>query len=228
MASLSEFLLIAPIIVLGSFAVAWSVVTLVHTVRETASAESEAQPGVGARARAAMALGVVLSVMIGIALAAGYHEVLLKEANAAQTGEDLETLHARPWVRHDKAVLRAIAQNPNAPRMLLEKLSTHEDVSIRMQVARNPQTRRGVLRRMHHARELDSALALNLNTPPEILDDIARTGDDTARWNVASNPTTADDTLMSLLHDKQDRIRKHASVRLQFRERQTEGATQDE
>jgi hypothetical protein len=112
--------------------------------------------------------------------------------------------------------------------MLLEKLSTHEDVSIRMQVARNPQTRRGVLRRMHYTRELDSALALNLNTPPEILDDIARTGDDTARWNVASNPTTADDTPMSLLHDKQDRIRKRASVRLQFRERQTEGATQDE
>ncbi|MGB5351924.1 MAG: hypothetical protein WBN10_20105 [Polyangiales bacterium] len=227
-ARLSDFLLIAPIIVLGSFAVAWSVATLVHTVRETASAESEAQPGLGARARAAMALGVVLSVMIGIALTAGYHEVLLNEANAAQAGEDLATLHARPWVRHDKAVLRAIAQNPNAPKILLDKLSTHEDVSVRMQVARNPQTRRGVLRRMHYTRELDSALALNLNTPPEILDDIARTGDDTARWNVASNPTTADDTLKSLLHDKQDQIRKHASVRLQFRDRQTGGATQDE
>lgn len=227
-AGLSEFLLIAPIIVLGSFAVAWSVATLAHTVGETASAELEDQPGLGARARAAIALGVVLSVMLGLALTAGYHEVLLREANAAQTGEDLETLHARPWVRHDKAVLRAIAQNPSAPRSMLEELSVHEDVSIRLQVARNPQTPRGVLRRMHHTRELDSALALNLNTPPEILDEIARTGEDTARWNVASNPTTADDTLRSLLHDKQDRIQKRASVRLQFRERQAEGATQDE
>ena len=44
-ARLSDFLLIAPIIVLGSFAVAWSVATLVHTVRETASAESEPNRG---------------------------------------------------------------------------------------------------------------------------------------------------------------------------------------
>jgi hypothetical protein len=35
--------------VLGSFAVAWSVVTLLHTVRDTASMESEGRSGLGAR-----------------------------------------------------------------------------------------------------------------------------------------------------------------------------------
>lgn len=219
-AGLTDFLLIAPIVLLGSFAVAWSVATLIYTVRETPSTKSDGQTGLSDRARAAIALGIVVTALAGLTFAAGYREALLKEANSTQIGEDLENLYARVWVQHDKAILRAIAQNPNTTRLLFERLSAEEDISVRMQVAGNPQTPRTILRKMHYTRKLDSALALNSNTPPEILDDIARTGDETARWNVASNSTTSDDTLVSLLDDKQDRIRRRASVRLQLRERQ--------
>jgi hypothetical protein len=228
LSAFEDFLLVAPIVLLGSFALAWSAATLIYTVRETASADPDGPPGLGARARAGIALGVVLSALLGLALAGGYREALLKKANSAQTGEDLETLHARPWVRHDDAVLRAIGGNHNATRPLLEKLSDHGDVDVRMQVAGNPRTPRAVLLKLHRTPELRAALALNPNTPPGILDSIARTGDDTARWNVASNPTTENESLMRLLHDKQNRIRKRASVRLQLREQQTAGAAQNE
>ena len=160
-AGLTDFLLIAPIVLLGSFAVAWSVATLIYTVRETPSTKSDGQTGLSDRARAAIALGIVVTALAGLTFAAGYREALLKEADSTQIGEDLENLYARVWVQHDKAILRAIAQNPNTTRLLFERLSAEEDISVRMQVAGNPQTPRTILRKMHYTRKLDSALALN-------------------------------------------------------------------
>ena len=223
-----DFLLIAPIVLLGSFAVAWSAATLIHTVRETASVNPDGQAGLGDRARAAMAVGVILAALFGLALAGGYREVLLREASSAQTGEDLETLHARPWVRHDKVVLGAMAHNPNATRQLLETLSAQEDVYVRMQVAANLQTPRALLFRLHSDRGLDSTLALNPNTPSGILDDIARSGGEMARWNVASNPTTMNETLVLLSEDSEERIRRRAIVRLKLRQQQAQGGRQQD
>jgi hypothetical protein len=129
----------------------------------------------------------------------------------------LEALYARPCVQHDDAILRAIAQNPNASRWLLEKLSVHPDKYVRMQVAANPGTSRTILREIHHTRELDSTLGLNPNTPPAVLKEIARSGDERARWNVASNQATPTDILTALSQDDRQTVRARASLRLQER-----------
>jgi len=100
--------------------------------------------------------------------------------------------------------LIGVLENPNAPKHILEKYSTHNKMIYRERVAQNPNTPPETLARLANDEDfyVRREVAWNPNTPPETLDRLANDNNRFVRRNVATNFNTTPETLDLLANDK--------------------------
>jgi 3-methyladenine DNA glycosylase AlkC len=85
-----------------------------------------------------------------------------------------------------------VAENPNTPPEVLEKLANDVDYWVRYGVAENPNTPPKVLEQLATDEDyiIRCYVAKNPNTLPEVLEKLANDEDLYVRWHVALNPNT--------------------------------------
>jgi hypothetical protein len=97
-----------------------------------------------------------------------------------------------------------VLENPNAPKHILEKYSTHNKMFYRERVAYNTNTLTKTLERLANDNHPDvrCGVACNLNTSPETLELLANDDNRWVRLRVAKNPNTPTEILDRLANDK--------------------------
>lgn len=201
-----------PIVWFGGLAVGWSGATAVYTAR----ARREGALEVGARIRAAIAVAIMV-LAFGYAGVRGYSRVLEHRATSAQTAEELNALYNRFGVRHDGAVLEAIAENRSSSSELLRKLSTDEHWRVRSVVARRRHTQPEALRQMYENDSSLPSLAMNPNTPVDVLERLLGDSTPGVQHNLAGN-RSATDSMLAVLAENPDKF-VHERARNQQRSR---------
>jgi hypothetical protein len=83
-----------------------------------------------------------------------------------------------------------VAENPNTPVTVLNKLAQDKNWRLKAAVARNPSTPNSLLDKLAKERhwEIRSSVAANTNTSPRILNDLAVDNKFEVRAKVAVNP----------------------------------------
>lgn len=104
-----------------------------------------------------------------------------------------------------------IAEDPNTPLSILNKLSINKNQDVRKAVARNPNTPPDVLTKLiNDYNFVRQGVAENPNTPLDVLAKLSIMKDVDIRRSVAENPNTPRDILIKLRKDPSVYVRKAA------------------
>jgi len=100
-----------------------------------------------------------------------------------------------------------LAQNPDTPASVLEKLADNEDEHVRNRVAGNPNTPASVLEKLAGDETVRWIVAENSSTPASVLEKLSEDEDEDVRREIAGNSSTPASVLEKLSEDEEDSVR---------------------